>query len=225
MPTRLLPQITSVSRETVGHGCGADAVYTARNASSTMIRQRQESTKDAHLTRAIAINPGIQVTEAESADPSRSHRDRRALAATVLRHRGGAVPHVLVTLALVTLAVPPHTAEATVVAPTDGADHRRQGGDDVTTNTTSPDQIDLEGVDAKATATVLEGQLAVGLRGGPTRTETRLHWDGLKVLQIQVYVARHQTASRANLRVGTIVTAFAKTAALVVTTIPPHAGP
>jgi len=207
-----------VKRETVEHGCEADDVCTAKNASSTMIRQKQESTKDAHLS------PSKIEAEVESADPSRSHRDRRALAATVLRHRGGAVPHVLVTLALVTLAVPPHTAEATVVAPTNGADHRRQGGDDVTTSTTSPNQIDLEGVDAKATATVLEGQLAVGLRGGPTRTETRLHWDGLKVLQIQVYVARHQTASRANLRVGTIVMAFAKTATVVVTTIPPHAG-
>ena len=224
MPTRLLPQTTSVRRETVGHGCGADAVYTARNANSTMIRQRQESTKDAHLGRIIGINPSIQVTEAESADPSRSQHERRALAATVLRHHDGAVPHVLVTLVLVTHAVPPPTAEATVVAPTNGADHRRQGGDDVTTSTTSPNQIDLEGVDAKATAIVLEGQLAVGLRGGPTRTETRLHWDGLKVLQIQAYVARHQTASRANLRVGTTVMAFAKTAARVVTTIPPHAG-
>ena len=188
-----------------------------------MIRQRQESTKDAHPTRAIAINPSIQVTEAESADPSRSHRDRRALAATVLRHRGGAVPHVLVALALVTLAVPPHTAEATVVAPTSGADHRRQGGDDVTTSTTSQNQTDLEGVDVKATATVLEGQ-AVALRGGPTRTETQLHWDGSKALQIQVYVARHPTEKRTKFRAGTIVMVFANTATVAISTTPPRAG-
>ena len=177
MPTRLLPQTTSVRRETVGHGCGADVVYTARNANSTMIRQRQESTKDAHLGRIIGINPSIQVTEAESADPSRSQRERRALAATVLKHRDGAVPHVLGTLVLVTLVDPPPTAEAAVVAPTLGVDHLRQGGDDVTTSTTSPNQTDLEGADATA-ATVLGGQLAVRLREGPIRTEVQLHWDG-----------------------------------------------
>ena len=222
MPTRLLQQAQRAKRETVGHGCEADAVYTARNASSTMIRQRQESTKDAHLT--IVISPSKIEAEAESADPSRSHRDRRVLAATPLRHRGGAVPHVLMALALVTLAVLPHTTEATAVAPIIGADHRRQGGDDVTTSTTSQNQTDLEGVDVKATATVLEGQIAVVLRGGPTRTETRLHWDGLKTLQIQVYVARHQTERRAKFRVGTIVMVFANTATVAISTTPPRAG-
>ena len=219
MPTRLLRR--RVKGETVGHGCEADAVCTARNASSTMIRQRQESTKDAHLT--IVISPSMIEAEAESADPSRSHHDRRVLAATALKHHGGAVPHVLMALALVTLAVPPHMAEA-AAAPVIGADHRRQGGNDVTTSTTSQSQIDLEGVDVTPTATVLEGQIAVVLRGGPTRTGNRLHWDGSKALQIQVYVAGHQTETRINLRVGIIVMVSASTATVATITTPPRAG-
>ena len=176
MPIRLLPRITSVRRETVGHGYVVDAVCTATSASSIMTHRRQESTED---ERAIVINPSSQATEAErdSADPSRCHHDRRVQDATVLRHRDGAVPHVLGTLVLVTLVDPPPTAEAAVVAPTLGVDHLRQGGDDVTTSTTSPNQTDLEGADATA-ATVLGGQLAVRLREGPIRTEVQLHWDG-----------------------------------------------
>ena len=176
MPIRLLPQITSVKRETAEHGCGVDAVHTVTSASSLMTHRRQESTED---ERAIVINPSSQVTEAErdSADPSRCHHDQRAQDATVLRHRDGAAhhvlgTHVLGTLVLVTLVDHPPTAEAAVAAPTLGVDHLRQGGDDVTTSTTSPDQTDLEA------ATVLGGQLAVRLREGPIRTEARLHWDG-----------------------------------------------
>ena len=82
--------------------------------------------------------------------------------------------HVLGTLVLVTLVDPPPTAEAAVVAPTLGVDHLRQGGDDVTTSTTSPNQTDLE----EAEVTVLGGQLAVRLREEPIRTEVQLHWDG-----------------------------------------------
>ena len=76
-----------------------------------------------------------------------------------------------------TLVGHPPTAEAAVVAPTLGVDHLRQGGDDVTTSTTSPNQTDLEEADVTA-VTVLGGQLAVRLREGPIRTEARLHWDG-----------------------------------------------
>ena len=179
MPTRLLPRITSVKKETVGHGCGVDAVHTVKSASSLMTHRRQESTED---ERAIAINPSSQATEAErdSADPSRCHHDRRVQDATVLKHRDGAVPHVLGTLVLVTLVDPPPTAEAAAVdsvAPTLGVDRLRQGGDDVTTSTTSPNQTDLEGANATA-ATALGGHLAVRPREGPIRTEVQLHWDG-----------------------------------------------
>ena len=71
-----------------------------------------------------------------------------------------------------TLVDHPPTAEAAVVAPTLGVDHLRQGGDDATTGTTSPNRTDPEVV------TVLGGQLAVRLLEGAIRTEAQLHWDG-----------------------------------------------
>ena len=222
MPTRSLPQARPAKGETVGHGCEADAAHTATNASSTMIRQKQESTKDAHLT--IAISPSMIEAEAESADPSRSHRDRRVLAATALKHRGGAVPHVLMALALVTLAVLPHTAEATAVAPIIGADHRRQGGEtNLIIVTTSQKQIDLAGVDVTATATVLAGQ-AEAPQGGPTRTKVQQHWDESKALQIQVFVAQHQMEKRTRFHAGTIVMVFASTAKVATSITPTRAG-
>ena len=143
-----------------------------------MTHRRQESTEE----RAIAIDLSSQATEAErdSADPSRCHHDRRAQDATVLRHRDGAVPHVLGTLVLVTLVDLPPTAEAVAVdsgAHTLGIDQLRQGGIDATRSTGSPIQTDLEGTEATAAA-VLGGQMAVRPREGPIRTEVQLHWDG-----------------------------------------------
>ena len=220
MPTRSLPRARLAKGETVGHGCEAAAVHTATNASSTMIRQKQESTKDAHLT--IVTSPSKIEAGTECVDPSSSHHDLRVLTATALKHRGGAVPHVLKALALVTLAALPHTAEA-AAAPIIGAAHRRQGGDDVTTSTTSQSQIDLEGVDVTATATVLEGQVAVVPRGGPTRTINRLQWDGSKALRIQVYVARHQTEKKTKFRVGIIVMVSASTVTVATSSTPPRA--
>jgi hypothetical protein len=216
MPTRSLPQARLAKGETVGHGCEAAAVHTATNASSTMIRQKQESTKDAHLT--IVISPSKIEAGAESADPSRSHHDQRVLTATALKHRGGAVPHVLKALALVTLAALPHMAEA-AAAPIIGAAHQRQGGDGVTTSTTSQSQTDLEGVDMIA----LGGQVAVVPRGGPTRTEAQQQWDGLKASQIQAYVAKHQTETKTRFRVGTTAMASASTVTVATSFTPPHA--
>ena len=168
-----------MKRETVGHGCGVDAVHTVKSASSLMTHRRQESTED---ERAIAINPSSQATEAErdSADPSRCHHDRRDQDATVLRHRDGAVPHVLGTPVLVTLVDLPPTAEAVAVdsgAHTLGTDQLHQGGIDATRRTGSPTQTDPEGTEATAAA-VLGGQMAVRPREGPTRTEVQLHWNG-----------------------------------------------
>ena len=216
-PTRSLSQTRRVNGGTVGRGCEADAAFTATDVSSTMIRQRQESTKDAQS----AISPSKTGAENESADPSSSHHDRRGLTETALRHRDGAVPQALVVLALVTLAVLPHVAEA--AAPTVGADHRRQGGDNVTTSTTSLSQIDLGGVDVTATTTVLVGQMAAALQGGPTRIENRLHSVGSKALQTQAYEARHQTETRIDLRVGIIVMVSANTATVATITTPRRA--
>ena len=71
-----------------------------------------------------------------------------------------------------TLVDHPPIAEAAVAAPTPGVDHLRQGGDDATTSTTSPNRTDPEVV------TALGGHQAVRLREGPIRTEAQLHWDG-----------------------------------------------
>ena len=178
-----------------------------------MIRQRQESTEDAQSV----TSPSKTGAETESADPSNRHLDQKGPTATALRHRDGAVPQALVALAHVTLAVLPHTAEA--AAPATGADHRRQGGNDVTIQS----QNDLGGVDATVPATVLAGQTAAALRGGPTRTEIRLHWVGSKQLLTQAYVARHQTGTRTDLRVGTTVMASANMVTVATTTTPHRA--
>jgi hypothetical protein len=215
MPTRSLPRARLAKGETVGHGCEADAVHTATNASSTMTRQKRESTKDAHLT--VTSLSKIEA-EAESADPSSSHHDQRVLTATALKHRDGAVPHVLKALALVTHAALPHMAEA-AAAPIIGAAHQRQGGGGVTTGTTSQSQTDLEGVDMIA----LGGQVAVVPRGGPTRTINQLQWDGLKASQIQAYVAKHQTETKTRFRVGTIVMVSASTVTVATSSTPPRA--
>ena len=184
-----------------------------------MIRQRQESTEDAQSV----TSPSKTVAETESADPSNRHLDQRGPTATVLRHHDGAVPQALVALAHVTLTVLPHTAEA--AAPATGADHRRQGGNDEETATTIQSQIDLGGVDATVTATVTvpAGQTAAALRGGPTRTENRMHWVGLNPLQTQAYVAEHRMETRTDLHVGTIAMASANTAPVATTTTPHRA--
>ena len=180
-----------------------------------MTRQKRESTKDAHLT---VTSLSKTEAEAKSADPSGSQHDQRALPATALKHRDGVVPHVLKALALVTRAALPHMAEAAAV-PIIGAAHQRQGGDGVTTSTTSQSQTDLEGVDMIA----LGGQVAVVPQGGPTRTETQLHWDGLKASQTQAYVAQHPTETKTSLRVGTTAMASASTVKVATSFTPPHA--
>jgi hypothetical protein len=160
--------------------------------------------------------------EVQSADHSRSHRDRMDPAATPLKHHAGAVHHVL-TLAPVTHAVPPHMAKAVTAIV---AAHRRQGGGtNLIIVTASPKQTDLTGkaVDVTATAAVLAGQ-AVALQGGPTRTEIQQHWDESKALQIQVFVAQHQMEKRTRFHAGTIVMVFANTAKVAISITPTRAG-
>ena len=216
MPTRSLPQAQFVKEETVGHGCEAAAVHTATNANSTMIRRKRESTKDARLT--TVTSPSKIEAGTECVDPSSSHHDLRVLTATALKHRGGAVHQVLRARALVTLAALPHTAEA-AAAPIIGAAHQRQGGDGVTTGTTSQSQTDLD----RVAVTALGGQVAVVPRGGPTRTLNQLQWDGLKASQIQAYVAKHQTETKTRFRVGTTAMASASTVTVATSFTPPHA--
>ena len=157
---------------TVGHGYEADAVCTVTSVSTTTIRPRQVLTED-----VLRGEPRDKARETDNVDRSSHRLGKRGQDATAPRSHDGAVPRVLETLRDLHLA-----AEATAIALSHGAAQLRQGiGTDVTTG---PHQTNSEGAGAMTAAPAGHSQTA-NPRGALTPTETQLHWDVSKRVQIQ----------------------------------------